>query len=95
MYEIFKEVVKDLTFDLKIVSHKHSNTKTDVELEFGGIRTKVELRNTCTPGEERNYCWNVVATAMSNIFVIKGDLELARIWMDSMHDRSLISPENS
>lgn len=95
MFEIFEEMVKELPFELRIVSLKRGNVKSNVEVEYDGIRTKVELRNSCSPGEERGYCWTVIATAMSNIYILKGDPKLAKTWMDAMHDKHQNFPKDA
>ena len=95
MFEIFEETVKDLPVELNILSRKDGNTKCKIRLEHGGVETTVELRNSCEPGEEKDYCWSVVATAMSTIYFYRNDYKKVRLWLDAMHDRSLITAENA
>lgn len=94
MLEAFTEELNKLPFELKIISEKSSNYKSKLVLEYEGEKTSVELNNTCTPGEEYNYCWNVIATAMSSIYIAKGDYKKGRLWLDALNDRSIISPDN-
>ena len=95
MLEIFKETVKGFPMELNILSVKDGYSKSKLRVEHGGIETTVELHKTCAPGEERNYCWYAIATAMSAIYLSSGNIQKARLWMDAMNDRSLITAENA
>lgn len=94
MLDIFRETVAALPVELNIVSVKNGYSKTKVVLEHGGITTWVDLHKTCAPGEERKYCWQVAACAMSAIYLTGGDLQKAELWMEAMQDKSLITAEN-
>lgn len=95
MLEIFKETVKESPVELRILSAKEAYTKSTLRVEYKGAETTVELRNTCTPGEEKNYCWYVLATAMSSIYLNAGDVKRGKLWLDSAHDRNIITTENA
>lgn len=95
MLEIFNETVRDLPVKLEVLSAKESNGKWKLAVKLGDDETTVELRKTCAPGEERNYCWQVAATAVSTVYFVREDYKKARLWMDAMSDRSLITPENA
>lgn len=95
MLDIFKETAKELPVELNILSIKESNTKDKIRVEHGGTETTVELYKTCAPGEERNYCWYAITTAMSAIYLSNGDIHKARLWMDAMHDKSLVTAGNA
>lgn len=95
MLEIFKETAKGLPVELNVLSVRDGYSKSKLRVEHGGIETTVELHKTCAPGEERNYCWYAVTTAMSAIYLSSGNIPKARLWMDAMHDRSLITAENA
>ena len=97
MLEIFQKTVKELPAKLNILSAKERNSKYVIRLEYGGKETTVDLKKTCAPGEERDYCWSVAATAISTIYFYSGEYKMARLWMDAMitHNKSIVEPENA
>ena len=94
MLEVFSGELQKLPFELKIISEKTGNSKSKLIMEYAGEQTSVELNKTCTPGEEQKYCWNVICTAMSSIYLMKEDYKKGRLWLDAVHDRSMITKDN-
>lgn len=95
MIDIFKETIKELPVELTIKTVKESYGKWKLTVKLGDDETTVELRKTCSPGEERNYCWQVAATAISTVFFYREDYKRAKLWLDAMSDRSIITAENA
>lgn len=95
MLDIFKETIKELPVELTLKAAKESNAKWKLTVTMGDDETTVELRKTCAPGEERNYCWQVAATAISTVYFYREDYKRAKLWMDAMSDRDIITAENA
>ena len=95
MLEIFKSSLKDFPVDLDIVSVKETNTKYKLTLKYGEDTDNVELSKTCTPGSENEVCWKAAATAMSSIYLNRGDLKKVRLWLDAQFDRSIVNKNNA
>lgn len=91
MLDIFQKTIEEAPVDLRILSVKEGSVKSKLVVECSGQKTTIELSNTCTPKEEQTYCWQVLATAMSSIYIGAGDLEKGRLWLDAWHDKSLIT----
>ncbi len=94
MLDVFEEVRKTLPFELEVLNVKEDNSKYHLTVRYEGVSTKVELRKTVTPGAQEEYCWYAIATAMSSIHLDRGDMARTRLWLDALHDRSVIYPGN-
>lgn len=94
MLDVFYKTVNSLPFDLSIESAKEYHSKVKIEVKYDGTKATVELNKMCTPGAEKDYCWSVIATAMSEIYMNKGDLEKARLWLNALHNKKLITESN-
>lgn len=84
MLEIFLDTIQALPVPLSILSIREGSSKSRIRLEYLSQQSTVELKKTCAPGEERDYCWNVAATAVSEICLSVGQLSLAKLWLDSI-----------
>lgn len=94
MLEVFEEVRRGLPFDLELLSVKEDNNKYRLTVSYSGRSTTVELRKTTTPGAQEDYCWYALATAMSSLYLDAGDVGRTRLWLNALHDRSIITAEN-
>lgn len=94
MLEVFEGVRKTLPFELEVVAVKEYNDKHRLTVRYGEATTKIELRKAVAPGAQEEYCWYAIATAMSSIYLDAGDMARTRLWLDAMHDRSLITEDN-
>ena len=95
MLEIFEYGLKDFPINLEIVSVKETNDKYKLTLKYGDDTDNVELRKTCAPGCERDVCWMAASTAMSTIYLKRGDFTKAKLWLDATHNKKIITPENA
>ena len=69
---------------LTIVGQKELSSKYRIEFEYEGTKTTADLSKTCAPGyHERNVDATVV-TAMTAIFMDKGDYTRAKEWMGKL-----------
>ena len=84
MLEIFQETIDAIPVPLVILSVKEEHSKSKIRVKHLGQETTVDLKKACAPGEERDYCWNVAATAVSEICLSVGQLSLAKLWLDSI-----------
>lgn len=95
MIDIFKKTLSELPVELEILKAKEFGSKWKLTMGFRGTQTSVELSKACTPNEAENYCWQVVATAMSSLYMNLGDLQKARLWLNSLNNKSLITADNA
>lgn len=91
MLDVFKQVVSESSVSsLQILGVQESEGTNLLRVSYTGMVTTVELNNRCEPGYEQDYCWYVLATAMSNIYVNISDFKNARRWLDALHDRLVV-----
>ena len=99
MLDIFMNVVSELPFDLLLLSAKEQRRKYKLEMEFRGRedvgRCNIDLYKTCSPGMEREYCWEVIATAISTMYFNDKKYLKAQQWLEARKDRTKITAENA
>lgn len=81
MLNILKERLID---GLKIVSVKEQHSKYKIEFDFEGDRAKAELPKSCAPGYHNEIVDHTIITAMSTIYMNRGDYEMARAWLNKL-----------
>lgn len=81
MLDILKErLPKRLTID----TVKETNSKYNVEFSFEGESAKAELPKSCAPGCHNEVADYTVITAMSNIYMSRGEYAEAKEWLDKI-----------
>lgn len=81
MLDILKE---RLIEGLSIKSVKETNTKYSIRFEYEGDEAKAELSKSCAPGCQNDVADNCIITAMSTIYVNRGDYAKAKEWLDKL-----------
>lgn len=81
MLDILKE---RLIEGLSIKSVKETNTKYSIRFEYEGDEAKAELSKSCAPGCQNDVADNCIITAMSTIYVNRGDYAKAKAWLDKL-----------
>lgn len=69
---------------LSIKSIKETNNKYKICFEYEGEEVKAELPKSCTPGCHNEVADNAIITAMSTIYLNRGDMNSAKIWLDKL-----------
>ncbi len=81
MLDILKE---RLIEGLQIRTIKENNTKYIIQFEYEGHKAKAELPKTCTPGCQNDVADNTIITAMSTIYLNRGDYAKASEWLNKI-----------
>ena len=99
MLNVFMDVVSELPIDLVLLSTKEQGSKFKLEMEFRDKedvgRCNIDLYKACAPGMERKYCWEVIATAISAMYLNDKKYEKAQKWFEARKDQSKIISENA
>ena len=94
MLEVFKEAVAELPFKLEIVSVKERHSKYTLDVLYKGFGAvgccTVDLNKTCAPGMQHDYCWSVIAIAMSTIYFYNQDYKRSKLWLDASNNKELV-----
>ena len=94
MIQALKRKVKTLPFHMEVVAEKDTARKYQATLMFDGDTSVVDLQRACAPGMAGRYCWQVICTAMLDIYQSRGDKEKARLWLDAVLNPKLITKDN-
>lgn len=78
MLDIFKETLQN---GMEITKFKESGNKYKITLSYKDMSGTCELNKLCTPGNEKSLCMQAIDTAMSSMYIDKGDLKEAQAWL--------------
>lgn len=75
---------KRLVEGLNVKSITETNNKYKIYFEYEGEYAKAELPKLCTPGCHNKVADNAIITAMSTIYLNRGDINSAKLWLDKL-----------
>lgn len=78
MLDVLKERLPE---GLEIKATKEKSSKYEVTFVFDGVEEKAELPKTCAPAYQNETADSTVRTAMSAIYIKKGDYAEAQAWL--------------
>ena len=79
MEKTMLDVLKDRLFDgLEIVKVKEMNSRYTITFRFEGDEAKADLPKTCSPGAHNKVADSTIITAMSSIYLNRGDIAKAK-----------------
>lgn len=76
--DIFKDTMQD---GMEITKCKELANKYKLVLSYNGMSASCELNKLCTPGNEKSICMQAIDNAMSTMYLGKGDLKEAEVWL--------------
>lgn len=81
MLDVLKErLIEGLT----ISSVKETNSKFTIEFLFENEKVKADLPKSCAPGCHNDVADYTIVTAMSNLYMVRGDYVKAKEWLDKI-----------
>ncbi len=79
MIEVLKSILQP---GMEISNIKEYASKTKFTLTYRGMsQDKCEILNTCTPGNEKDFCRSVINTIVSGMYINTGNLKEAEAWL--------------
>lgn len=79
MIDVLKNELKG---NMSIGTEKELSSKWKVTILYNGMQSTIDLPKTCTPGCEKEVCRKAIDTALSTMYVNKGNLAEAKKWLD-------------
>ena len=85
MYGTMLDVLKGrLIRGLEITKVAETNSKYTITFRFCGDTAKAELPKSCSPGAHNKVADNTIITAISSIYMKRGEYAKAKEWLDKI-----------
>lgn len=88
MEKTMLDILKDRLIDgLEIVKVKELSSKYVIMFRYEDDEQKAELPKNCAPGMHNAVADNAIITAMSGIYINRGEYKKAKEWLDKIGKR--------
>lgn len=84
MIDIFRTILPKNVTITKVVE---KSGKYELSITTEGYSTNVDLNKCVAPGSAWRHCYTALATAMSSLYLSKGNYGLARWWLDQITEK--------
>ena len=85
MEKTMLEILEGRPIDgLEIVKVKETNSKYTITFRFENDEAKADLPKSCAPDAHNAVADSAIITAMSSIFIRRGDFAAAKEWLDKL-----------
>lgn len=85
MEKTMLEILESRLIDgLEIVKVKETNSKYTITFRFGDDEARADLPKSCAPGAQDKVADSTIITAMSSIYINRGEYAKAKNWLDKL-----------